>query len=110
LIYQFYNDPFGKWTDVSKEEYDKWDGEKRTLEIVEMHLGPASNRSSKALYGIVKSVTKSFFMRNEPAASNHFDVWVHADKVDAVRQACAKYLPIYNLDIEIHARKTETGK
>jgi hypothetical protein len=106
LIHQIYNDPYGRWSDVSKEQYDGWDGEKRIVEVVATHFGRASRFSSRAVFKVVNSLTKEFAIHHPLGDMQHFEVRVPGKLVNEVKQACRERLPNY-LRIEILARDGE---
>lgn len=103
MIYQTYNDPYGKWSDVSKEQYDDWPGEKRVIEVIATHFGHASKASARNVFEIVHSLTRDYIIKQPLGAIQHFEVQVPEQLVDVVRRTCSERLPDH-LKIEVRAR------
>jgi hypothetical protein len=101
LIYHTYSDQYGKWSDVPKEQYDHWDGEKRILLVVTNECGrKVTPRTPMVLQEIVMSVSKTFTIYQDPFSLGSCVVRVPEHLVDDVKYACHERAPsIYKVDV-----------
>jgi hypothetical protein len=101
LIYQTYSDQYGKWSAVSKEQYDDWDGEKRIALVVTNEFGrKGAPRTPTVLQEIVMSVNKTFTIYRDPFSLDSYMVHVPEHLVDDVKRACHEKAPsIYKVDV-----------